>query len=365
MALIPALAADGDQQVLCLLLISGAVLAGDYIYSLPLWCQTQCSQKGKFPYYALKNGGECYCLKLKPLGQTGTCNVPCKGFGTMNCGGSNSYGVFANPDVPDTGSLDLDTNTQSTTSTPSTSAPSTGSTTDSTTSTSEDSTTDSTTPSLTSAPTTPPSSTTTNPPSSKTDDTTAQTTSAPPLTYTLIYTALTSGNLVVTITQTLSIANPTLLALAASALLLLLANSLQKKSSTNVGAIVGGVVGGVGGALVIALMAFFFIRWRRQAGDDDDEDYEYGPEKFDDGPTLGRGNTAKGLKRLRNGALDMPMTNPFDHPLDAHAVGGVRPPALPDPRLNPVMMGRRRLSEGLLADDADYSRKILHVANPE
>ncbi|KAA8896830.1 hypothetical protein DIURU_005570 [Diutina rugosa] len=364
MALIPASAADGDQQVLCLSSISGAVSAGDYIYSSPSWCQTQCSQKGKFPYYALKNGGECYCLKSKPSGQTGTCNVPCKGFGTMNCGGSNSYGVFANPDVPDTGSSDSDTNTQSTTSTPSTSAPSTGSTTDSTTSTSEDSTTDSTTPSSTSSPTTSPSSTTTNPPS-KTDDTTAQTTSAPPSTYTLIYTASTSGNSVVTITQTSSIANPTSSASAASASSSSSANSSQKKSSTNVGAIVGGVVGGVGGALVIALMAFFFIRWRRQAGDDDDDDYEYGPEKFDDGPTLGRGNTAKGSKRSRNGALDMPMTNPFDHPSDAHAVGGVRPPALPDPRLNPVMMGRRRLSEGSLADDADYSRKILHVANPE
>lgn len=36
-----------------------------------------------------------------------------------------------------------------------------------------------------------------------------------------------------------------------------------------------------------------------------------------------------------------------------------------DQRLNPVMLGERRLSEGSLADDRDYSRKILRVANPD
>jgi cell wall integrity and stress response component len=36
-----------------------------------------------------------------------------------------------------------------------------------------------------------------------------------------------------------------------------------------------------------------------------------------------------------------------------------------DQRLNPVMLGRRRISEGSLADEADYSRKILRVANPD
>lgn len=46
--------------------------------------------------------------------------------------------------------------------------------------------------------------------------------------------------------------------------------------------------------------------------------------------------------------------NPFESPQDAS-----------DPRLNPVMLGRRRLSEGSLADEADYSRKILRVANPD
>lgn len=349
MSLIPTLVAlDSDQQVLCVQSVLDAVLAGDYIYSSPLWCQTQCAGKGKFPYIAMKNGGECYCLKLKPLGLLGSCNVPCKGFGTMNCGGLNAYGIFANPDVPDTGldlQLDLLDTTTSSTSTATTSSSS--------------ATTTSPTTTTTSSPTTASSTSDT---AARSDDAATTSHDASPLTYTLIYTALTLGNSVVTITQTLSIANPTSLALASA--LALDSDKNKKKSSTNVGAIVGGVVGGVGGAIVIALMAFFFIRWRRQLGDDE-EDYEYGGEKFDDVPALGRGNTAKGSKRLRNGALDMPMTNPFDHPLDAHAVGGVRPPALPDPRLNPVMMGRRRLSEGSLADDADYSRKILHVANPE
>jgi cell wall integrity and stress response component len=52
---------------------------------------------------------------------------------------------------------------------------------------------------------------------------------------------------------------------------------------------------------------------------------------------------------------------------------GVRPPepaygagvVAVDQRLNPVMLGERRISEGSLADARDYSRKILRVANPD
>lgn len=36
-----------------------------------------------------------------------------------------------------------------------------------------------------------------------------------------------------------------------------------------------------------------------------------------------------------------------------------------DQRLNPVMVGERRISLGSLADAADYSRKVLRVANPD
>lgn len=36
-----------------------------------------------------------------------------------------------------------------------------------------------------------------------------------------------------------------------------------------------------------------------------------------------------------------------------------------DQRLNPAMLGERRISDGSLADEQDYSRKILRVANPD
>ncbi|KAM9887809.1 hypothetical protein OXX69_013226, partial [Metschnikowia pulcherrima] len=84
----------------------------------------------------------------------------------------------------------------------------------------------------------------------------------------------------------------------------------DKKSKTNVAPIVGGVVGGVA-ALAIGLAILFFIRRRNSKDDDDEEDF---------------------FKKGSAGSA--------------------------------VMMGRRRLSEGSLADEADYSRKILSVANP-
>jgi len=36
-----------------------------------------------------------------------------------------------------------------------------------------------------------------------------------------------------------------------------------------------------------------------------------------------------------------------------------------DQRLEPVMLDTRRISEGSLADERDYSRKILRVTNPD
>lgn len=121
------------------------------------------------------------------------------------------------------------------------------------------------------------------------------------------------------------------------------------------------------------------MRYRRD-DDDDDEEEEYFDKPVGSAPApLGRGNTARGSRKNKTSPLDMPMSNPFVHPLDATASlmsgtlagsgiglllsnnGGL---GLVDPRLNPIMMGRRRLSEGLLADEADYSRKILQVANP-
>lgn len=328
---------QAEQQLLCVSLISDSVLVGDDQFSTPSWCTSQCETKGSdFKYVALKNGGECYCLKSLPLGLGGNCNVKCKGYGLLMCGGSSDYLIFAMPGV-DTSNLSsqglLDLTTQSTSSSE------TSSSTKTTASTTDDSKS-----------------------SPSTTDDSSQTT-PPPLTYTVVTSAKTSGGTIITVTETLDLSQPTsLLSLLASASSSS-SDSDKKGKSTNVGAIVGGVVGGVGGAFLLALLAFLFMRWKRNQEEEDDE---FETEKYFDNSGLGRGVSSKGLKRLKQSPLDMPMTNPFDHPLDANAPsGGVRPPPLGDPRLNPVMLGRRRLSEGLLVDDADYSRKILHVANPE
>jgi cell wall integrity and stress response component len=125
-----------------------------------------------------------------------------------------------------------------------------------------------------------------------------------------------------------------------------------------VGPIVGGVVGGVAGIVIVSLIAFFLVRKRRQ-----DEDHD--EEEFYDKPEMARGGTNK-LKRNKPASpLDRPMSNPFTDPSEAMVAAGGGKLGLVDPRLNPMMMGRRRLSEGSLADETDYSRKILQVANPD
>lgn len=130
------------------------------------------------------------------------------------------------------------------------------------------------------------------------------------------------------------------------------------------GAIAGGVVGGVA-ALVLAGVAIFFIIRRRNADDDDDEEdfYEKGSGSLNRGTGTGKSKKSNKI----NPEFDMPMTNPFAHPTDEFAdkrMSKMTQSGLTDPRLNPAMMGRRRLSEGSLADETDYLRKILGVANP-
>lgn len=111
---------------------------------------------------------------------------------------------------------------------------------------------------------------------------------------------------------------------------------------------------------LIGVAVFFFIRRRNQSDDDDDEDF------YEKGGNSGAGSSSGTIKKPANfnPAFDRPMSNPFVHPSDESADKRASRSELTDPRLNPVMMGRRRLSEGSLADEADYSRKILGVANP-
>lgn len=321
---------DGDSQ-------------GLYQYQTASWCADLCPDS---PYIALTGGDTCYCLLSRPRSNEvdeSRCDTACFGFGSQNCGGSRTYSVFVGKgtanedDEEEVSSSSSSSSTTSSTSSDTSTSSSTSSS--SSTSTSETTTEDSTT-----------------------EEPASSTTDAPASSHTTVVTTSSNsqGSVVITVTQQ---ASSTASSEATS-------NSRENdsdnnnRSSSNIGPIVGGVVGGVAGVVIIALLVFFFLKRRRQQEDEEDE------EEYFDKPIGGVQNgsinrkygTNKLKKSIKTNGLEMPMTNPFTHPSDnLHDSKG----ELVDPRLNPVMLGRRRLSEGSLADETDYSRKILQVANPD
>lgn len=286
-------------------------------YQAPSLCAKSCPNS---PYLGLYKGSTCYCLDGLPSGsQGGSCNIPCFGFGTETCGGSNAYNVYQNPGVSVSSSAVLSSTSLSSSLSSSSSS----------------------------------SSTTAAPSSSDTSDTSSS--------QTIFTSTQTQGNDIVTKTITSGSSGTSTHSPSSSS-----ASGENKKKSSNTGPIVGGVVGGLGALVLIGVGIFFFMKHRNSEYEDEEEFYDKptGPGTLGAGlgGSLGRGNTAKGSRKNAS-PLDMPMANPFVHPNDA-TVGALPGSGLVDPRLNPIMMGRRRLSEGSLADGEDYLRKILAVANP-
>lgn len=110
-----------------------------------------------------------------------------------------------------------------------------------------------------------------------------------------------------------------------------------------IGPAVGGAVGGVVGIGIIVLIVFLIKRRH----DKNKRDAELADSAYFS--ALKRDNTF-------SSHADRPISNPFIS----------KEELMVDQRLNPVMLNsRRRISEGSLADEADYSRKILRVANPD
>lgn len=328
---IPLLAAlislvTADSPLGCFLLVNIASSQGTWMYQTSSYCAQQCSQ---YAYVAVKNGNECFCLSLLPslnLVDSSECSTPCAGFGQDTCGGSDSYNVYKGTGSQGGGSASAGTASKTTSLSLSTLLPSL-----STTSASSDALT-----------------------SSQSQQTKVVTLEA----------SASGGSQTVRTVTSLPTSS-------GSSLPSSLLSPSNKKSSTSIGPIVGGVVGGVAAVAMIAGLVFFLIR-RRALGDDDDDEEEF-YDKSSGG--LSRGPGTNKSRKLAS-PLDLPMTNPFVHPADSLADQPMRsntlhhPPVHPlgdlgDPRLNPVMMGRRRLSEGSLADETDYLRKILQVANPD
>lgn len=283
----------------CFSEIDTSVSKGFGQYQTQSECSSSCG--ASYPYVAIINGGICFCLSSFPTSNqvdASKCNVPCNGFGQVNCGGAKAYTVFQG--AGRSGLVLLTLLLSSTALSSSTSAPANSATSSSTTSG-------------------------------------------------------TSG----------SVVNPSIAQTSGSAT----ATSLSKLAGngtsggfSKVGPIVGGLVGGLAALVLIGVGVFFFLRRRKLADDDADDEKFYrkgastAPNSFAD--------SVKNPSTFSNPAFDRPMSNPFVHPSDDSADRKISRIELTDPRLNPILMGSRPLSEGSLADEADYSRKILTVHNP-
>lgn len=327
--------AAGDSGLGCYSSIDTSVPKGYDSFQTSSLCAGSCGSS--YPYVAVQNGGYCFCLSSLPTQETSSsnCQVKCNGYGQVMCGGTSAYTVFEglgfeagdNTASPAGSSASL-LGTLATSSLPASST----SPSSKTTSTASDNSRDSS--SITQSP------------------------SADMLGSTTVILSTSSGDgsaSVRTVTQTFE-------ASATST-----SEHSGSKKLTNVGPIVGGVVGGLAALALIGVGIFFFLRHRNSDAEDDEEEiYEKGAGGGAGG--LSRGNGTNKSKNLKyNSAFDMPMANPFVHPLDEFAdkrMSRMTQSGVMDPRLNPAMVGRRRLSEGLLADESDYSRKILAVANP-
>ena len=117
---------------------------------------------------------------------------------------------------------------------------------------------------------------------------------------------------------------------------------MAPKHSGISGGAIAGIVIGIVAAIAVIVATLLFLRRRRT--EDDTNQYVPGAKSS---------TQSFGDPFVTRAEEDKVLFGPAD---DFMAV---------DQRLNPVMLGERRLSEGSLADDRDYSRTILRVANPD
>ncbi|ODQ64994.1 hypothetical protein NADFUDRAFT_83116 [Nadsonia fulvescens var. elongata DSM 6958] len=304
-------------------------------------CYATCEGK---KYMGLTEGNQCWCGDSAPSSSdkinTSSCNLQCPGY-RERCGGTSVFFVFlrGSSQYPDS-DLSYIAGSDSSSSLVSTSstASSTQKTSSSNTITSNLSNTINSIASQSSRFTTSSPSTDTSSSSSSS----TQASSSGELGYTLR--TSTTGGVTVVITATVTNGPSSSSSSGANN-----DNNSSDKvpeknsgSSVSGGTIAGAVIGAIAGLALIAGLVFFLLRRRAQNRYDREASSPHGiPDPFGDD---------------------------VDNKMNAFGVGGVGDGndgfMSIDQRLNPVMLNRR-LSEGSLADDQDYSRKILRVANPE
>src|ERR1700733_1025048 len=69
---------------------------GSYTYQSAGYCQCQCATLNK-PVMATYKGSDCYCGDLLPptdtVASNSSCNSPCQGYDTADCGGDGFWSV--------------------------------------------------------------------------------------------------------------------------------------------------------------------------------------------------------------------------------------------------------------------------------
>lgn len=281
---------------------------GSYTYQSPSYCQGLCSE---YQFYALMNGGDCYCgNSLKKLLTFTTldsseCSSNCNGWPDDKCGGSNAMDVYGN----DEALIESDTDSSSSSSATTSSSSSSTSTSTSKSTTSRSSTESSSSKSTSissssssrssssrsiSSTTSSSSSSTTSSGSSTSSSTSASSFSS--RTPTTILTSLeyttrivtksvvsapnqTPGTIFVTTTSLVQTVTPTAVVLNSKN------SGGSKGSSISGGAIAGIVIGVVFGTffLILGIYFFFFRRNNRKNNEPDlEETKHYQPYSFGD-----------------------------------------------------------------------------------
>ncbi|KAK9374994.1 uncharacterized protein V1513DRAFT_57229 [Lipomyces chichibuensis] len=311
---------------------SGSLVFNEtFNYQTQSYCQGLCTPMGD-SVLGLTNGGDCWCGNAIPSGKVDSsyCNVPCNGYGLDDCGGYGYYTVF----LTGVGTL-KNPNALTSSSSVGESATSTS------TSSSTSSVTSSESSSSSDVMSTPDGQSTTIDSSSFTTSTSGQS----------IATATTSVTTGLTVTTTVSASQSSTGGANSASAGSSSANSGNSRPSHGIsgGGIAGIVIGVIAGLAIIAALVFFIRRRRRNNNDDDWSDYHGGKGKL-------RGLRGRSSNNNPIVAPAMPHEKLSSNSFNSGRV------AIVDQRLNPVMM-ERRLSDGSLSDEQDYSRKILRVVN--
>ncbi|KAI7210720.1 hypothetical protein KC333_g8093 [Hortaea werneckii] len=292
---------------------AGLTDQGSYTYQTSGYCQEQCAPKN-FAVLGLSEGSNCWCGDALPQSSSkvsdSKCSTPCNGFGEDNCGGDGFFSVYLTgtkdeADVPEYGGgggSDSSSSSTSSVGSSSTTAVEPSSTTTAAADTSSSSQ----------------QTTQTNQP------TQATTTQAP-----IVVTSAAPGTTVVVTQPATQVADGDATSSPTED-----SKSDGGGGGTNVAGVAAGVVVGVLAAAAIVAGIVLWIRHkkRQQA----EEEYK-------------RQNQVSDFMR----GSDMREPKP---PPTAYSQQS-------DSRLDPE--AGRRNSAGSIADDQDYSRRILRVANPD